>query len=141
MHTDGMNLDAAILRHLAQHDLAEQAELLELLQGEGFELTVSTLSRHLKKLQVRKEGGRYQLPRRQRQVPPPFTVRKAPPSLVILKTDPGFAQAMALALDGSSLPSLAGTVAGDDTIFAAAADPSLLDRLEGEILERLAQGY
>ena len=136
-----MNLDAAILRHLAQRDIAEQAELLDLLQGEGFDLTVSTLSRHLKKLQVRKESGRYQLPRRSRQAPPPFTVRKAPPSLVILKTDPGFAQAMALALDGGVLPSLAGTVAGDDTIFAAAVDPSRLDQLEEEILERLAQGY
>jgi transcriptional regulator of arginine metabolism len=136
-----MNLDAAILRHLAQRDITDQADLLELLQGEGIELTVSTLSRHLKKLRVRKEGGRYLLPPRQRQAPPPFTVRRAPPSLVILKTDPGFAQAMALALDGGNLPSLAGTIAGDDTIFAAASDPEHLGRLEEEILARLAQGY
>jgi transcriptional regulator of arginine metabolism len=135
-----MNLDAAILRHLAQRDIAEQAELLGLLQGEGFDLTVSTLSRHLKKLQVRKESGRYQLPRRSRQAPPPFSVRKAPPSLVILKTDPGFAQAMALALDQAGLPSLAGTIAGDDTIFLAPNDVTLLDRLELEVRERLLRG-
>jgi transcriptional regulator of arginine metabolism len=136
-----MNLDAAILRHLALRDIAEQGDLLDLLKGEGFDLTVSTLSRHLKKLQVRKDGGRYQLPQPPRPPGHPFSIRKVPPCLVILKTDPGFANAIALALDGGGLPSLAGTVAGDDTIFAAPTDASLLDALETEILERLGQGF
>jgi arginine repressor len=48
---------------------------------------------------------------------------------------------MALALDGADLPSLAGTIAGDDTIFAAPTDAALLDRLEGEILQRLGEGF
>jgi transcriptional regulator of arginine metabolism len=68
-------------------------------------------------------------------------VRKVQPCLVILKTEPGFANAMALALDGGGLSSLAGTIAGDDTIFAAPLDPSLLDQLEEEILERLGRGF
>jgi len=136
-----MNLDAAILRHLAERDIAEQGDLLERLRAEGLDLTVSTLSRHLKKLQVRKEAGRYQIPPPQRSPAHPFTVRKVQPCLVILKTEPGFANAMALALDGGGLPSLAGTIAGDDTIFAAPLDPSLLDRLEEEILERLGRGF
>jgi transcriptional regulator of arginine metabolism len=136
-----MNLDTAILRHLAEQDIAEQGDLLERLRGEGFDLTVSTLSRHLKKLQVRKEAGRYQLPRSRPAPGHPFTLRKVPPFLVILKTEPGFANAMALALDGGGLPSLAGTIAGDDTIFAAPIDGSLLDRLEEEILERLGKGF
>ncbi len=136
-----MNLDSAILHHLTQRDIAEQGDLLRLLRADGFDLTVSTLSRHLKKLQVRKEAGRYQLRGPQRPATPHYTLRKVPPCLLILKTSPGFAQAMALALDGGELPSVAGTIAGDDTIFAAPTDAALLDRLEAEILQRLGQGF
>jgi transcriptional regulator of arginine metabolism len=57
-----------------------------------------------------------------------------------VKTTPGFAQAMALALDQAGLPSLAGTIAGDDTIFLAPNDVTLLDRLELEVRERLLRG-
>ena len=143
MHICRMNLDDAILRLLSRQEIAEQGDLLALLRADGYDLTVSTLSRHLKKLQVRKVGGRYQLPspRRQRTAAPSFTLRKVPPCLLILKTSPGFAQAMAFALDGGELPSLAGTIAGDDTIFVAPIDASLLDQLEAEVVERLGQGF
>jgi len=135
-----MNLDEAILRHLSRLEISEQGDLLDLLRKEGFDLTLSTLSRHFKKLNIRKEEGRY------RRAQPPtapshqFTLRKVPPLLLIIKTTPGFAQATALALDQAALPSLAGTIAGDDTIFAAPADLTLLDRLESEVKERLSRG-
>ena len=70
----------------------------------------------------------------------PFTLLRVPPLLLILKTTPGFAQAMALALDQAALPSLGGTIAGDDTIFIAPSDTSLLDSLEREVRERLQMG-
>ncbi|MDR3672859.1 MAG: hypothetical protein P4L36_18585 [Holophaga sp.] len=136
-----MNLDAAILNHLSQRDIPDQGDLLGLLRAEGFDLTVSTLSRHLKKLQVRKEAGRYQVRGPQRSAAPSFTLKKVPPCLLVLKTNPGFAQALAFALDAGELPSLAGTIAGDDTIFAAPTDAALLDRLEAEILQRLGEGF
>ena len=132
-----MNLDEAILRHLNSRDLSEQGDLLALLREDGFDLTLSTLSRHFKKLNIRKEEGRYR-----RAVAPgrpshPYTLLKVPPLLLILRTTPGFAQAMALALDQAALPSLGGTIAGDDTIFVAPASAALLDRLETEVRERL----
>ena len=136
-----MTLDAAILRALTGREITEQVDLLEALKAEGYDLTLSTLSRHLKKLQVRKEGGRYQLPGARRPEGPAFTLRKVPPCLLILKTGPGFANALALALDGGGLPSLAGTIAGDDTIFAAPVDAALLDQLEAEVIERLGHGF
>ena len=37
--------------------------------------------------------------------------------LLVLKTDPGQAQALAIALDRSGLPDVVGTIAGDDTIL------------------------
>ena len=135
-----MNLDEAILSHLSRSAFAEQAELLALLQSEGFDLTLSTLSRHMKKLNIRKEEGRYRRARTAASLTHPYTLQKVPPQLLILKTTPGFAQAMALALDGAGLPSLAGTIAGDDTIFIAPSDTSLLDSLEREVRERLQMG-
>ncbi|NTV73881.1 MAG: arginine repressor, partial [Holophaga sp.] len=54
-----MNLDEAILRHLSRLEITEQGDLLDLLRREGFDLTLSTLSRHMKKLNIRKEEGRY----------------------------------------------------------------------------------
>ena len=47
---------------------------------------------------------------------------------------------MALALDQASLPSMAGCIAGDDTIFVAPKDTALLDQLESEVRERLRHG-
>lgn len=135
-----MNLDEAILRHLSHLDITEQGDLLERLRMEGFDLTLSTLSRHMKKLNIRKEEGRYQRSRPSLAPVHPFTLQKIPPVLIVVKTTPGFAQPMALALDQASLPALAGTIAGDDTIFLAPKDASLLDRLEQEVRGRLAQG-
>ena len=136
-----MTLDAAILRALTGREITEQVDLLEALKAEGYDLTLSTLSRHLKKLQVRKEDGRYQRPGSKRPDGPAFTLRKVPPCLLVLKTSPGFANALALALDGGGLPSLAGTIAGDDTVFVAPVEAARLDQLEAEVLERLGQGF
>jgi len=107
-----MNLDEAILSHLSRSAFAEQAELLALLQSEGFDLTLSTLSRHMKKLNIRKEEGRYRRARTAASLTHPYTLQKVPPQLLILKTTPGFAQAMALALDGAALMKLAGRPGG-----------------------------
>ena len=45
-------------------------------------------------------------------------------NLVVLRTPPGHASALALALDEAALPAVAGCIAGDDTIFVAARDGS-----------------
>lgn len=128
-----MNLDQAILRQVAQGDIEDQSLLLDRLQGEGFDLTLSTLSRHLKKLRIRKEAGVYRRRDPARTGIAPYTLCKVPPCLLVLRTASGFAQAMAVALDKADLPSLAGTIAGDDTIFAAPLEGSRLDDLESEI--------
>jgi transcriptional regulator of arginine metabolism len=43
-------------------------------------------------------------------------------TLVVLKTPPGSAHLVALALDQAKLPEIAGTIAGDDTLFLALRD-------------------
>ncbi len=45
-------------------------------------------------------------------------------NLVILKTPPGTANALAIALDTSGFGDVIGTIAGDDTVFVAAHNPA-----------------
>ena len=135
-----MRLDEAILLHLSQQEITDQASLLALLRADGFDLTVSTLSRRLTRLQVRKERGVYRQMAPERMPVPPTSIRKVPPCLLILKTSPGTAQALAVALDNMAPPSLAGSIAGYDSIFIAAIDPSRLDSLEEEVRRCLANG-
>jgi len=71
----------------------------------------------------------------------PLGMRKVLPCLLIVKTRVGSAQAMAVALDAAALPSLAGSVAGYDTIFVAPTDPSRLDALEEEVRRCLENGF
>ena len=132
-----MHLNEAILKHLDKREIADQSELMQLLEKDGFDLTLSTLSRHLKKLRVRKEDGVYRRAEAPRLSTMSFTILKVPPCLLVIRTHSGYAQALALALDEAQIPLLAGTVAGDDTIFAAPIDGRHLDALEKAIRMKL----
>lgn len=136
-----MRMDEAILRYLGSREIADQSVLLALLRADGFELTLSTLSRRMKKLNVRKERGVYRQASPLRPAAQPVSIRKVQPCLLILKTRVGSAQALAVALDAAGLPSLAGSVAGYDTIFVAPTDPSRLDALEEEVRRCLENGF
>lgn len=122
-----MRTDERILHLLEKHEITDQAHLQALLAKLGHDLTQPTLSRHLKKLQVRKVEGRY---RRVEAGAAEFggtELRLAPPNLIVLKTPPGFAPAIAYALDEKVAKDLiAGTVAGEDTVLVAVADPAKL---------------
>lgn len=132
-----MQLDQSIRHHLTTLAISDQAHLLELLRGEGFQLTLSTLSRRLKRLQVRKQGGVYRTPMPERAIGA-VALRKVAPCLLILKTRAGQAQALAVDLDQAGLASLGGSVSGYDTIFVAPKEASSLDDLEAEVLDYLA---
>ncbi len=120
------SVDQAILGLLERHDIVDQDAFLHLLSRQGHHLTQSTLSRHLKKLHVHKNDGVYRRMEPPRGAFPDFTLGEAPPNLHVLRTQPGFANALALRLDASGLSGVAGTLAGDDTVFIAVADPTRL---------------
>ena len=42
-------------------------------------------------------------------------------TMLVIKTPRGFAAALADAIDDAALPEVAGTIAGDNTVFVAAA--------------------
>ena len=133
-----LDLDAAILRLLEANEITDQAVLQRLLAAEGHAPSQSTLSRHLKRLSIQKVDGRYQrVEPGEAQPAQPVQVLEAPPNMLVLKTAPGYAQVVAVMVDRSAdIPGLAGTVAGDDTVFIAVRDPSLLREVRDQV-ERL----
>lgn len=132
-----LSLDQAILQLILQHEVPDQASLIRLLAEDGFRLTQGTLSRRLAKLNVEKRKGRYQ-----RVIPadhpfPAYSVLESPPNLLVLQTGPGLGMALAIRVDRSSVPGIAGTIAGEDTLLVIAAKGATLDELKGRLAEVL----
>jgi transcriptional regulator of arginine metabolism len=67
-----------------------------------------------------------------------LTSAEASANLVVLRTPAGAAQFLASIIDHAALPSVLGTVAGDDTVLIIARDPAGGDALAAEFL-RLAE--
>ena len=119
----------AIKRALRMKRIATQQELVDTLKREGIAATQATLSRDLAELGVlrvsRPEGAVYELEPVNAQATPQLhelgetIVSMADnEALVVLRTRPGMASAVALAIDNARMPECLGTLAGDDTIFA-----------------------
>lgn len=114
-----MDLDALILRLLDGPPITDQGDFQARLKAQGQDLTQSTLSRRLKRLGIQKVQGRYRRLEPTAQLLPEVTVREVPPNLLVLRTAPGFAQALGLNLDADPAAGQIGTLAGDDTVFVA----------------------
>ena len=122
---------SAILDLVSREAICSQDNLRHRLRARGFHATQATISRDTKELRLVKRAtdGAYHKP----GVPPggdggaEATVRRAVleylrrldqvQQLIVLRTDPGQAQPLALAIDRAALPEVVGTVAGDDTIL------------------------
>jgi transcriptional regulator of arginine metabolism len=136
--TAKLERQAAILRLVEKHHLATQAELAEALRAEGIDAVQATVSRDIARLglvKVRNGDGRliYALPgaadlRRLEQLAVAlrnWSGTMIPTgNLLVIHTPRGFAAALADAIDDASLPDVAGTVAGDNTILVAVRDGS-----------------
>ena len=114
--------------------LASQDEVAARLAGLGFEVTQATVSRDLEQLgalKVRRDGRiSYTLPD---QLPANGATASrlelvlrdwvrsidVAATIVVLKTPPGSAHLVGVALDESPFAEIVGTTCGDDTIFAA----------------------
>jgi transcriptional regulator of arginine metabolism len=126
----------AILRLVSEQELSTQTELADALHAAGFEAVQTTVSRDVAELglvKVRNEQGRLvyahpgaaDLSRIDELVAAlrRWAISIVPAgSIVVIQTPPGHANALARAIDSAGLADVAGTVAGDDTIFVAAHD-------------------
>lgn len=121
------DLDQTLLELIGNERIADQFELQEALARAGKVVSQPTLSRHLTRLGISKRGGRYAPPGD--GSPSALAVIAAPPNLIVLRTRPGFANAVAAVLDHQPLPGQAGTIAGDDTVFVALREGHTLDAL------------
>ena len=139
MHHPCMDLDALILQLLEATSVTDQGDLLVRLATEGHELTQSTLSRRLKRLGVQKVQGRYRRVESSAQALPGVTITEVPPNLLVLRTAPGFAQALGLSLDADPVAGQMGTIAGDDTVFVAAL-PERLAEVRAHLVRVLTRG-
>ncbi|UCD74472.1 MAG: hypothetical protein JSV91_11870 [Phycisphaerales bacterium] len=116
----------AIRKILSDGPVATQSQLLTALAKRGIRADQSTLSRDLRELEVRKAGGRYVLPAEEAAAVSEVDYSAAVvsfvpcgPHLIVMRTAVGQAQPIALAIDGKVDSSIAGTLAGDDTVFLA----------------------
>ena len=122
-----------ILKLIASEDIDTQEELARLLSAQGFTVTQATVSRDIKELRLIKVltgEGRYKY----------ATVEKAETdlqerfirlfsncvvsitssgNLIVLKTMAGSASVAAEAIDSLKWSEIAGSIAGDNTIFVA----------------------
>ena len=128
----------AIARLLRDGVVRKQEDLVRLLKKEGHEVTQSSVSRDLRDLGVLKASGRYVLPPDEiSRSNGDFTMlaqfvrglKRAGPSLTVLRTTIGAAQSVAVAIDRAEWREVAGTISGDDTIFIATANASAQDAL------------
>ena len=132
-----------LLRSPGTADVASQAQLLDLLSGQGHQTTQPALSRDLRALNAAKRGGTYQLLATEQVTPLSrlqVLLRHARPvgeNMVVISCEPGAASAIARGLEGDSPDGLVGTVAGDDTVFCALEDRAACDRLTEYILSYL----
>ena len=139
-----------ILEILGSGTAATQTELRRKLAHRGVHVTQATVSRDVEELGLIKTRAGYRLPEAARPAaasPQPgmsivlkefvSDVRQGG-NLVIVRTHPGTAHTVAVALDAAAWPEVAGTVAGDDTIFVATAKAAEASRVRKRILAQLA---
>lgn len=143
---------ALILEIVEREPITSQEQLRSRLQAHGVEATQATLSRDVRDLGLVKRAadGAYRTGSAGsadtgdavavfEQAVEDYLVRaEAVEQLIVLKTDPGQAQPLALAIDRAPLPEVVGTIGGDDTILVicrsagqASAFVERLQRLAG----------
>ena len=145
------------LRHRAIRDVVvarpirTQQELAAALRDRGFRTTQATMSRDVAELGLvkapRNGTQAYALPTRLleaeasgderlrvlfRQLPVEIRIAGL---LVVVKTLPGSAHPIAAALDRARWPEVAGSIAGDDTVFVACVDAAAVRRATSRLRE------
>ena len=135
-----------ILRVIRDGAVHSQEELQQRLARRGIDVAQPTLSRDIKDLGLAKSPSGYVLPGENGAVPDAARGARAMEkldralrewllevtaagSLVVIKTPPAAAHPVARAVDEAGLEGMAGSIAGDDTIFLATPSPAAAAKL------------
>jgi len=134
----------AILAAIAAQRIETQEQMVEALHQQGIEASQASVSRDITGLHLVKVDGRWMAPPQELPTRDPLeeriagrllSVTPAGDHLLVLKTPPGEAQGVALAIDRLDPEGVVGTLAGDDAIFVAVVDADM-----GEIVSTWLQG-
>jgi transcriptional regulator of arginine metabolism len=133
-----------ILKLIRAKAIFTQDELAQELKREGILATQVTLSRDLRDLRLVKTPEGYQEmaaeenPLHLESLARDFLrdVRVAQ-NLIVLKTDPGHASPIAVALDNEDWDEVLGTIAGDDTVLVIAGDSATAEIAKTRLLRIL----
>ena len=122
-----------ILELIQKNEIETQDELLDFLRKEGYLVTQATVSRDIRELKLRKisiGGGRQKyatLAENSKIMSDKyngifqngFVSMDMAQNILVVKTVPGMAMAVAAALDAMDCREIVGSIAGDDTIMCA----------------------
>jgi len=125
-----------IIELIQNHDIETQEELIDRLRREGYSITQATVSRDIRELKLSKvmsDRGIYKYVHTSQfdslgaakfsaALADSITRVDYSKNIVVLKTYPGMAQAVATAIDAISSAEILGCVAGDDTIIVVCVD-------------------
>jgi transcriptional regulator of arginine metabolism len=124
-----------ILELVGREAITSQEQLRKRLRSRGVEATQATLSRDIAELALVKHAsdGAYRLPGTNGQPADPSAALSTAVAeyvrgvervreLVVIRTAPGQAGILGIAIDRASLEEVAGTVAGDDTLLVIVRD-------------------
>ena len=122
-----------ILEVIEKENIETQEELAKILNEAGFVVTQATVSRDIKKLGLVKVKGKgshqkyapkdssalVEYDKYVRVLKDTITGMDDAENILVIKTVPGMAMAVAAALDSLRIPEIIGSIAGDDTIMCA----------------------
>ena len=145
------NRQEKMLELISRYEIETQDELIACLRDCGYEVTQATVSRDIRELKIAKittgKGTyRYVLPK---HVEPGTGVKFSAAlidsitgvdhaqNLVVIKTYPGLASAVAGGIDRMNLTQILGCVAGDDTILIVVRDTDCAETLAAQIHDLL----
>lgn len=122
----------AIADLIQQFQIGTQEELAQRLRDAGYNVTQATVSRDIRQMNLRKvsvDGGKSCYVMQKDEVSLTGAYGRAfqeslvavdiAMNLLVLKTHPGMAMAVAAAVDALSFDEIVGTIAGDDTVMVA----------------------
>jgi len=143
-----------MLELISRYEIDTQDELISRLRENGYEVTQATVSRDIRELKIAKmttgKGTyRYVLPKQveggtgmkfnSALVDSIVSVDHAC-NVVVLKTYPGMANAVAVGIDSMNLREILGSVAGDDTIIVVTRNESCAEGLEARFNDLTKMG-
>jgi len=133
-----------ILKLIRSRSISTQEDIAHALKACGVEATQVTLSRDIREMGLVKTPHGYRVlqnPERPDDLAALASefirdVRMAQ-NQIVLRTAPGHASPVAVALDSADWPEVLGTLAGDDTVLVICPDAAVAEKVRARLMEML----